>query len=398
MRHNPAQEGKYRFPWQSGNRFELLIDGPVFFSRMLEDIRQAEHYILLEMYLIRPGIVSRRFFTEFVNAVKRGVSVYMLLDDFGCSGLSQQQRRELSDQGILLALYNPIQFRKHALALFRDHRKLMVIDGHTAYVGGAGLVDEFDSLEYPEKNWRENMVRIQGNNVAQWQELFVDNWQHWSDHAIQLRRPEAGDFDEQGRVAITRGPQFLEIKRSFLNHVRNAHDRVWLCTAYFVPSHKLRRSLRRAAARGIDVRLLIPGPITDLRWVHYVGQRYYTRLLQDGVRIFEYQPRFMHAKLVLCDDWVTIGSCNIDRWNLHWNLDANQEICCSTFADEVVRMFQDDFDASTEITLEQWKKRSTLHRFIIGFWSLFVMLGEKILFRLRILRKWRQLRQSNKRL
>jgi len=401
MQNKPAQnhlaaDEKYRFPWQSGNRFELLCEGPEFFSRMITDIQQAQHYILLEMYLIKPGMVSQRFFHAFREAVQRGVSVHLLLDAFGCSALSHQQLKELTDNGIQLALYNPIELKKHALALFRDHRKLMVVDGHTAYVGGAGLMDEFDSPRNPQHNWRENMVRIEGANVAQWQTLFVDNWQHWSDQHIQLRQSRQQDYNGEGRVSITRGPQFLEIKRSFLNHVRNAREKVWLATAYFVPSRKLRRALRRTALRGVDVRILLPGPITDLPMVHYIAQRYYARLLRDGVRIYEYQQRFMHAKLVLCDDWVSIGSCNIDRWNLHWNLDANQEIRCGDFIDDTIAMFENDFSTSREVTLEQWRKRSIYRRFAIWFWSFFVYLTEKVLTRIRPLRYWKLLRKTRK--
>jgi phosphatidylserine/phosphatidylglycerophosphate/cardiolipin synthase-like enzyme len=363
---------------------------------MLTDINQAQHYILLEMYLVKPGLVCQRFFEAFHNAVQRGVTVHILLDAFGSSALPLQQIENWRDSGIQLALYNPIQLKKHALAMFRDHRKLMVVDGQIAYVGGAGLMDEFDSPAHPENNWRENMVRIEGANVGQWQTLFADNWQHWSDQQLQLRHTPEQDFDGQGRVAMTRGPQFLEIKRSFLNHVRSARGKVWLCTAYFVPSRKLRRALRRTARRGVDVRILLPGAITDLPMVHYIAQRYYTRLLSDGVRIFEFQQRFMHAKLVLCDNWVSIGSCNIDRWNLHWNLDANQEIRCNRLIDETITMFENDFSCCQEITLEQWKNRSSYRRFAIWFWSVFAYVAEKILVRRHLLRYWRELRKSRK--
>lgn len=396
MRLHQAFDKKYRFSWQPDNRFELLIDGPEFFSRMLSDIDSAQHYILLEMYLVKPGHVCQKFIEAFQQAIKRGVSVYFLLDAFGSSALSRQQLRNWTDSGIKLALYNPLSPGRLALVLFRDHRKLMVIDGHTAYVGGAGLMDEFDNSKHPNTNWRENMVRIQGANVAQWQTLFVENWQLWSDAPVELRRPHVENFDARGRVAITRGPQFLEIKRSFLNQVRSARQRVWLCTAYFVPSRKLRRALRRAARRGIDVRILIPGKITDLPMVHYMGQRYYSRLLADGVKIYEYQYRFMHAKLVLCDNWVSMGSCNVDRWNMHWNLDANQEIICNRFTDETIHMFETDFSNSREITLDQWKQRSLRTRIAIEFWSIFIYIAEKILFRLRLLRYWKQLRKQEK--
>ena len=394
MPQSLSPEKKYRFPWQHGNRFQLLVDGPTFFSAMLADIQAAQHYILLEMYLVNPGSVSQRFFQAFCQAAERGVQVYLLLDDYGARGITSYTRQQLINCGVHLCFYNPVQLNRHGLLVFRDHRKLMVVDGKTAYVGGTGLVDEFDSLNYPEKNWRENMVKIEGCNVIQWQSLFLDNWSKWSEVSIDLITPELGDFQQQGRVTITQGPRFLEIKRSFINHVRHAKHKVWLCTAYFVPSRKLRSALRRAALRGIDVRILIPGDITDHPMARYIAQKYYARLLRDGVKIFEYQPRFMHAKIVLCDNWVSTGSCNIDSWNLRWNLDANQEIVDQEFAAEVIGMFEDDFTNSHEVTLDEWKKRPLYRRIAIWFWSSYARFGMLLLTRLRILRNWKQLRKA----
>ncbi len=385
-RHN-----KYRFPWQNDNSFRLLIDGPAFFSEMLKDIKAAQHYILLEMYLVNSCHLSQRFFQAMADASHRGVSVYLLLDDFGARGLNSRDRKYLRQHNIQLSFYNPLHLQEHKLRLFRDHRKLLVVDGYTAYVGGAGLIDEFDSLLFPQQNWRENMVRIQGPNVLQWQDLFVDNWARWSTIDIPLRTPTFRDMHQTGRVTITQGPRLMEIKRSFINHVRNAQRRVWMSTAYFAPSRKLRRTLRRTALRGIDVRLLIPGTITDQPLTRFVAQRYYSHLLRDGVRIFEYQPRFMHAKLVMCDNWVSLGSCNIDRWNMLWNLDANQEIKDSQFSSAVIDMFQADFANSKEILLEDWKKRSILTRIQIWFWAFTVRLVDTLLSRLRILRHWKRI-------
>ncbi len=390
------QENNYRFPWQSGNHFELLIDGPQFFQRMLEDIRHARHYVLLEMYLVQPGHISQAFFEAFIDAVQRNVAVYLLLDAFGSATLSDRQRRQLSSHGVHLTLYNPIRFKRHRLALFRDHRKIMVVDGRVAYVGGAGLVDEFDLRKRPERNWRDNMMRIQGANVEQWQSLFVDNWQRWSTQPVDTLPAPIHDSNDCGRVAITRGPQLLEIKRSFLNHVHHAQQRVWVCTAYFVPSRKLRRALRRAAQRGVDVRILVPGAITDVPMARYLGQKYYARLLDSGVKIFEYQHRFLHSKIVLCDNWTSMGSCNIDRWNMHWNLDANQEVRSEAFTRDAIDMFEQDFADSIQIMPEMWQRRSLLNRLRIAFWTMLAYLAERLLIRLRFLKNWRQMRDSKK--
>jgi len=396
MSSNQQWQHNYRFPWQTGNQFELLVDGPDFFSAMLNSIRQAQHYILLEMYLIQPGHVSQRFFQAFIDARQRNVDVYLLIDDYGSRSLTDKEKNTLLDNGIKLCLYNPIQIRNRHLLLFRDHRKLLVIDGHTAYVGGAGLIDEFDSIESPQQNWRENMVKIQGQNVLQWQSLFAENWQHWSSEKISLKFTEFKLWHQQGRVAMTEGPNFLEIKRSFLNQIRRAKQRVWISTAYFAPSRRLRRALRRAAKTGIDVRILIPGEITDHPMTRYIAQRYYSKMLRHGIRIYEYQPRFMHAKIVLCDNWVSLGSCNIDKWNLRWNLDANQEIIDDAFTQSVIDMFNNDLNNSIEIDSSLWKKRSIFRKFKIGFWTYAIRLLDMILLRLKLIRHWNKIRKKGK--
>ena len=139
--------------------------------------------------------------------------------------------------------------------------------------------------------------------------------------------------------------------------------------AYFVPSWKLRRALRRAARQGADVRLLLPGPETDHPAVRIAGQRYYTSLLKSDIRIFEYQPRVLHSKALICDQWVSIGSSNFDRWNLRWNLEANQAVDDEQFAEEVARMFVDDFADSAEIKLESWRRRPGYRKWRERFWG-----------------------------
>jgi len=146
--------------------------------------------------------------------------------------------------------------------------------------------------------------------------------------------------------------------------------------------------LRKAARRGVDVRLLLPGPITDHPSVRYAGRRFYHSLLRTVVRIFEYQPRFLHAKLLLCDDWVSLGSCNVDRWNLRWNLEANQEIEASQFAARVRELFATDFGVSAECHTQQWQLRSRYRKWQEWFWGRVDRLLEKM--SARWLRKLRQ--------
>ena len=350
---------KYLFPWRPGNRFELLVDGRQFFPLMLEAIEKAQRYVLLEIYLIESGAVAARFIDAFVLAARRGVTVKLLLDDFGALGLSPRDRERLVRGGVELLLYNPIRFSKHLRNMLRDHRKLLIVDGEVAFVSGAGIADEFDSPEDPERSWRETAARIRGPVLVDWQELFVRLWNRHAPKPLGLPVPAplAEADDMRGRVTVSTALARQDIKRSLYNRVRHAKRRVWLATAYFVPSRKVRRALKQAARRGVDVRLLLPGSYTDHPAIRHAGRRFYTGLLRAGVRIFEYQPRFLHAKTILCDDWVSIGSSNLDRWNLRWNLEANQEVESAAFGDAVKMMFDEDFRNSIECLYETWRRR-----------------------------------------
>jgi cardiolipin synthase A/B len=349
---------KFPFPWRLDNRFELLIDGRRFFPAMLDAIERARRYVLLEIYLFESGAMAERFIDAFERATRRGVTVKLLLDAFGAMNLGQADREHLVRAGVDVVFYNPIQYRKLLHNMFRDHRKLLIVDGETAFVSGAGITDEFDSTIDPAHSWRETAVQIEGPVLADWQELFLTVWNH---HAETLALPPAPlrgfDGGSPGRVVTTSALVVQDIKRSLYNRVRRARRRVWVATAYFVPSHKVRRALRMAAAVGADVRLLLPGRLTDHPGVRHAGRRFYSNLLRHGVRIFEYEPRFLHAKAVLCDDWVSIGSSNLDRWSLRWNLEANQEVEDAGFARQVSAMFEADFRDAIECRYADWRRR-----------------------------------------
>jgi phosphatidylserine/phosphatidylglycerophosphate/cardiolipin synthase-like enzyme len=144
--------------------------------------------------------------------------------------------------------------------------------------------------------------------------------------------------------------------------IDGARARVWIMSAYFVPSRRLRRTLERAARRGVDVRLLVPGPRTDHPWVRHAARRLYGRLLEAGVHIYEYQPRTLHGKMVICDDWVSIGSANLDRWSFRWNLEANQEIDDVAFAANAARVFAGDCELSVPLCPRRWPQRACADR------------------------------------
>lgn len=172
-----------------------------------------------------------------------------------------------------------------------------------------------------------------------------------------------------GRVAYADARQHRDILHSLVRALNSGQQRIWLATPYFLPTWSVRRSLRRAASRGIDVRLLLTGPRTDHPSVRYAGHRYYPRLLRAGVRIFEYQPCFLHLKMVVVDDWVSVGSCNFDHWNLRFNLEANIEALDPALTAAVSASFERDFALSEEVDLAHWNARPLWRRVKQRIWG-----------------------------
>ena len=358
------------FPWRADQRFRLLIDGAQFFPDMLRAIDAATSHVLLEMYIMESGHVANQFIDAFLRAAKRNVNVQLLIDGFGSRGLLKQDRRRLTDGGIKLAVYNPLRFelfgRRLKYNLFRTHRKFMVVDGRSVYVGGTGISDTFIG----EEAWHDCMLEIGGSTAADWQTLFTNNMQRWSENANVPEPLEIANVGSApGRLVYTSGGVRLQLKKTLLNRIRGGQQQIWLASAYFIPSGKIRRALRRAAFHGKDVRLLLPGPVTDHPSVRHASRRYYARLLRHGVRIFEYQKHFMHSKVVLIDDWCTIGSSNMDRWNFRWNLEANQEAEAPALAADVRKMLLADFEHSEEIHYKLWLRRSRLQHLKEWIWG-----------------------------
>jgi cardiolipin synthase len=387
-----ARYPSYTFPWREGNHFEILVDSSAFLPRMLDAIDSSRQTVLLEMYLVESGTVAERFIHALLTAAERGVQIHLLFDDFGSQKLGAHDRKRLAHRNIQSVYYNPltsystlynlyrIVWQKTHHGLYRNHRKLLLIDGKIAFVGGAGIIDEVDSPRAPGMRWRETMVAIQGPVLGDWQQLFTESWNRQVKQALALPTVTTAilTHGQTGRVTVNGGHHRVGIQRSLLKHIQVARQRIWFATAYFIPTWSIRRKLKRAARNGVDVRLLLPGPVTDHPGVRHASHRYYGRLLKSGIRIYEYTPRFFHAKTVLCDKWASIGSCNYDRWNLQWNLEANQEIDDPEMAATVASMFMDDFTNSIEVNPGVWEQRSWYLHALEWFWRRVEVLSMKI--------------------
>jgi cardiolipin synthase A/B len=352
------------WPWRDGNQFQLLEASEQYLDRLIQVIDAAQSYILLEMYLVQSGVVAGRFIEAFVRAAHRGIAVRLVLDGFGSLALRHADRQRLVDAGVELRMYNVIHLRKKLHNFMRDHRKLMLVDGTVAFVGGVGLTDEFGIVGPPGWPWRDLMVEIHGPVVSDWQRAFARTWER-SGGELTLPPPSLEPLRgtvARGRVALSEAWYRSELANSVARRIGTATRRAWIMSAYFVPSRRFRKALRRAARRGVDVRLVVPGPLTDHPWVRQAARRFYGKLLRNGVRIFEFQPRVLHGKMTICDDWVSVGSSNLDRWSFKWNLEANQEIDAAAFADGAAAVFEKDCGLSLELDRRRWPQRAWLGR------------------------------------
>jgi cardiolipin synthase A/B len=196
--------------------------------------------------------------------------------------------------------------------------------------------------------------------VCDWLHAFAHTWQRSGCGELGLPDPSPAPerHGSRGRLSLSEPRQHSVLAAAVLQQIDSASVRAWVMSAYFVPSRRYRTALRRAARRGVDVRLLLPGPRTDHPWVRYAARRFYGKLLRNGVKIWEYQPSMLHAKMTLCDDWVSIGSSNLDRWSFRWNLEANQEIDCPRVADAASSLFEKDLMQSRAVSRHHWGRRA----------------------------------------
>jgi len=220
------------YPWRAKNSFELLINA----------IDNAKNFILLETYFVESGKISSQFITAVIAAVNRGVKVYVLFDDMGTRSLNESDRNLLVNNGVNLCFYHPIKFFAFLNNFYRDHRKLLLVDGSIAFIGGAGLSDQFIGDNY----WRDNMITIQGGVLQDWYALFLQNWQKQSEKPLPIQLPNEiinKQFNALGRLSYTHGYFFNQIKIHLHQKIKTSKSKVWLVSAYFIPSLKLRRLL-----------------------------------------------------------------------------------------------------------------------------------------------------------
>ncbi len=360
-----------------GNRVDLLRDGSSAYPRMLEAIAGARRFILLETYIFSDDFVGLRFARALASKAREGVDVRVLCDSLGSKATPREFFGWMRSQGIRVHAFHPIRPFLHGLRYrSRNHRKILIIDGHTAFAGGLNLSREYAPLEEGGDGWRDTEIRIEGPAAAELARLSLEYWPKES-----MRRPapplqiDPPLREEDGSPVLILGSSRLRdrfrISRNLRYAFRQAKQRIWIANPYFLPSRSFRGELRRAARRGVDVRLLVPLQ-SDVAPALYAAQRLFERYLRWGIRIFEWPGPMMHAKTAVIDgQWSTVGSYNMDSLSLLLNDELTVVILNRDFGERLESMFREDFEVSGELTLDAWGKRGWLRRHAEKFCSLF---------------------------
>jgi cardiolipin synthase A/B len=366
-----------------GNAVRLLHDGRQAFPAMLEAIAQARRQVLLEMYWFDSDAVGRRFAEALTQARRRGVEVAVVYDSIGSIGADRGMFARLEAEGVHVLEFNPVapwrrRFRLSITRLSRrDHRKILVVDGNVGFTGGINLAQQWAPLEEEGGNWRDDMMRIEGPAVNGLSHCFHRVWRRHDVPPIQHLHAEPVAPAPGVRLLPVRilGERYFrhrhEIARDYASRVYAAKRTVYISNSYFVPDASVRRALVRAAKRGVDVRVIVPAH-SDVEAVKFAGRAQYPKLLEAGVRIYEWQDGMFHAKTAVIDgEWCTTGTFNFDYLSLHYNLEVNASVLDAELAAEVERSFRDDIARSREVELREVELRSLYDRLVEnGFYRL----------------------------
>lgn len=354
---------------------ELLIDGQNTFEAIFEAIADARHYILVQYYIVRHDRLGLELKRLLIEKAQAGIPVYMLFDDMGSFWLSRDYLRDLKKNGVAVGRFLPIaSFKRFFQVNFRNHRKLVIVDGKVAFTGGLNVGEEYaaprsrKSMRY----WRDTHLAIRGGATQQLEELFLEDWYFAQGEKINLPQPSKSKSklkSEEGRPAkdyvavqlVPMGPtDSVLVSVLFVLHLLNsAQKRVWIATPYLVPDQSILRALELAVLRGVDVRVILPKE-ADSRLVHWVSLSYADQLQGKGVKVMLYDLGFMHQKVILLDDHVAaVGTMNLDNRAMYLNFEIMVLIFNEAFGIKVKHMLLDDFLTCRFYRLEggKWSKR-----------------------------------------
>ena len=355
-----------RQPFTDGNRCTLLRGGEATFDALFEAMEDAEHYILLEFYIVRSDRVGRRIKSILERKLAQGVEVWFLYDDIGSVWLPRNYLKQLAAAGARIASFGDGNIRRRRFQInFRNHRKLLVCDGKVGFVGGINLGDEYLGTAMDQEPWRDTHCRIEGPAVTGLQLAWLEDWNWASNTRPELNWASVSQPPgDQEVLVLPTGPAdtWETCTLFFLNCINNARTRIWIASPYFVPDFQIMNALQLAALRGVDVRILIPEK-TDSPLVRLAAYSYLVQASQAGIGIYRYQPGFMHQKVVLVDSrYAAIGTANLDNRSMRLNFEITAVHTSPAFIQQVETMLEEDLGASRPMTENDYRQRSILFR------------------------------------
>ena len=337
-----------RLPFTGGNEVELLIDGEATFDSIFAGIDAAEDYVLVQFYIVRADGIGTQLQQRLIAAAKRGVRVYFLYDEIGSLGLPGSFLVELRQADVNVLPFHSRKGSGNRFQLnFRNHRKTVVVDGHTAWIGGHNVGDEYLGRDESVGNWRDTHMRFRGPATLGAQLAFVEDWRWATDDTLDDLSwepiPVPGATAQALVIASGPADDVETASLMYTQAINAATRRIWIASPYFVPDDAIVQSLQLAALRGVDVRILIP-EISDNRLVKLAAYSYFDEVSSTGVKFYRYQEGFLHEKTMLIDDTVgAVGTANFDNRSFRLNFEITVVVVEPDFAKDVEQMFEADF-------------------------------------------------------
>ncbi|HEY6089212.1 MAG TPA: phospholipase D-like domain-containing protein [Gemmatimonadaceae bacterium] len=347
-----------------GNKVEILLNGDGTYPRLWEDLASAQRTITVQMYYSQPGKVADSMAKYLIDRAKHKVRVLLLMDAFGSQPLKKQWLQSLKDAGVEVVWLRPLRWYTLQKAAQRSHVRVVVIDGRVGYTGGFGLADYWLGDGHHEDQWRETNVRFEGATVGALQATFAAGWAESTGELLtgdmffpnqsfaDIGDVQAGLMHTIPSTGSTPAERFLALS------IAGARKTLYISNSYFVPGENFMQLLLAAARRGVDVRVLTVSEKTDVKTTWYAGRTYYEKLLEGGVKIYEYEPTMMHAKALVVDGmWASVGSMNFDNRSMSFNDESNLIALDRRVGAQMDSIFMNDIKSSKEIKLEEFKRR-----------------------------------------
>ncbi len=349
---------------------KVLTNGEETFQHIIAELKRARHHIHLEYYIVRHDQIGQEIKNILIEKASQGVKVRFMYDAVGSWQLSKSYINELKNAGIETVSFGPVRlpFLNNKFN-FRNHRKIIVIDGNIGFVGGLNIGDEYLGRNKEIGFWRDTHLMLRGEAVRTLQLIFLQDWYYMTNHSFltaEYLSPQIDHESHGGVQLIAGGPdnEWSVIKNIFFSMISAARESVWIASPYFIPDEDIFSALKVAALSGIDVRLLVPNR-PDKRIVFHASRSYFPELMAAGVKVFEYERGFMHSKIIIVDgELASIGTSNMDMRSFHLNFEVNAFLFRTKSTLKLVEEYLNDLKHSKQIDLETFQQRHIGYRLL----------------------------------